>query len=53
MDTNMENPQNMEMREPAKTNSVSRWLKKVGIAGFIFFLVKGIVWLMLGYLLWE
>jgi len=37
-----------------KTGAVSRqkavkWLKKLGIAGFLFFLVKGLLWLALGY----
>lgn len=26
------------------------WLRKVGLAGFLFFLLKGIVWLVVGYL---
>jgi DMSO reductase anchor subunit len=26
------------------------WLRKVGIAGFLFFLLKGIAWLVVGYL---
>ncbi|PTS92452.1 alanyl-tRNA synthetase [Pedobacter sp. HMWF019] len=25
------------------------WLKKIGIWGFLFFLVKGLLWLVLGY----
>lgn len=25
------------------------WLKKIGIWGFLFFLVKGLVWLAIGY----
>jgi hypothetical protein len=25
------------------------WLKRVGLAGFLFFLLKGIAWLLLGY----
>ena len=33
-----------------KIASSKNWLKKVGIAGFIFFLAKGIIWLILGYL---
>ncbi len=24
------------------------WLKKIGVAGFLFFLIKGILWLVLG-----
>ncbi len=29
------------------------WLKKVGIAGFLFFLIKGIVWLVIGYFIMK
>lgn len=25
------------------------WLRKIGLWGFIFFLVKGIVWMLIGY----
>ena len=27
-----------------------RWRQKVGLAGFLFFLVKGLIWLLLGAL---
>ncbi|MFN9581105.1 MAG: hypothetical protein ACK566_00345 [Bacteroidota bacterium] len=27
------------------------WLKKLGIAGFIFFLIKGLLWLIIPYLI--
>lgn len=26
-------------------NNLKSWLKKLGVAGFLFFLVKGLVWL--------
>ena len=30
---------------PTKTdNKLRSWLKKLGLAGFLFFLVKGLVW---------
>ncbi|WP_276088141.1 alanyl-tRNA synthetase [Pedobacter sp. JY14-1] len=32
-----------------KKNAVMKWLKRVGFWGFMFFLVKGLVWLALGY----
>ncbi len=34
---------------PAKQNKSSggQWLKRIGIAGFLFFLIKGILWLVL------
>lgn len=33
-----------------KRAALLKWLKKVGVWGFLFFLVKGLVWLALGYL---
>jgi len=36
-----------------KITSSKNWLKKLGIVGFIFFLAKGIVWLILGYLVFK
>ncbi len=32
-----------------KKTAVMKWLKRVGFWGFMFFLVKGLVWLALGY----
>lgn len=26
-----------------------KWLRRVGVWGFLFFLVKGLIWLALGY----
>lgn len=31
-----------EQQQPSKTKL---WLKRMGLAGFLFFLVKGLVWL--------
>jgi hypothetical protein len=28
-----------------KDNSVKAWFKRIGIAGFLFFLIKGLVWI--------
>jgi hypothetical protein len=28
-------------------NTVSRWVKRFGVAGFLFFLIKGLIWLAL------
>lgn len=34
-----------------------RWLKRFGVAGFLFFLIKGLLWLLVpfvvGYSLWR
>jgi len=35
--------------EAVKHNKLARWIKRVGFWGFLFFLAKGIVWLLLGY----
>ncbi|TKC05987.1 alanyl-tRNA synthetase [Pedobacter frigoris] len=29
--------------------AILKWLKKVGVWGFLFFLIKGLIWLGLGY----
>lgn len=34
-----------------KNQRTVKWIKKVGFWGFLFFLAKGIVWLIAGYLL--
>lgn len=38
-----------ELDKPA--NKFISWLKRIGIAGFIFFLVKGLLWLIIPYLI--
>jgi len=37
---------------PAPTRTVG-WLKRIGIAGLLFFLVKGLVWLALAIGAWR
>jgi len=32
-----------------KEKKVVKWLKRIGFWGFLFFLVKGLIWLALGY----
>lgn len=32
-----------------KKAAMLKWLKKVGVWGFLFFLVKGLIWLAVGY----
>lgn len=34
-------------RKQAGKSSAKQWLKRIGIAGFLFFLIKGILWLVL------
>ncbi len=38
------------MKIPEKT---AKWLKRMGWAGFFFFLIKGIVWLVAGAVILE
>lgn len=35
--------------EKNKKQAIVKWLKKVGIGGFLFFLIKGLAWLAVGY----
>lgn len=32
-----------------RSEKIKKWIKKVGFWGFMFFLVKGLVWLAVGY----
>lgn len=36
-----------------KKEKLIKWVKKLGFWGFMFFLVKGLVWLALGYFVWN
>ncbi len=35
-----------ESKQPTKTSAVRRWLKRLGFWGFMFFFVKGLLWLI-------
>lgn len=37
------------MDTAVKQNKLIKWLKRIGFWGFIFFLAKGIAWLLIGY----
>lgn len=37
------------MEMTAKQNKAIKWLRKIGFWGFMFFLLKGLVWLAVGY----
>lgn len=43
-----EQPEQQELQEAQKENCWRRWLKRFGIAGFLFFLIKGLLWLVAG-----
>jgi len=36
-----------------KDSKLKAWLKKLGVAGFLFFLIKGIIWLLVFFGLFE
>ena len=44
------------MKKPIPQSNFILWLKRLGVAGFVFFLVKGLLWLivpfLVGYALW-
>jgi len=43
--------QEVTMNMPEKTSkqkSVIKWFKRIGIAGFLFFLLKGLAWVFFG-----
>jgi hypothetical protein len=39
----------MSTENITRRQQIILWLKRIGIVGFCFFLLKGIVWLVLGY----
>lgn len=41
----------MEKRPAPDRSDFIKWIKRIGFWGFIFFLVKGLVWLAVGYFL--
>jgi len=47
---NIGNQSANEMPDSTKNDrkGLVKWLKRIGIAGFLFFLIKGILWLTVG-----
>lgn len=37
------------MARQQNTGKFATWIKRLGVAGFLFFLVKGLVWLCIFY----
>jgi len=37
------------INEQSKRPAWVRWLKRMGVAGFLFFLIKGLVWIAVFY----
>jgi hypothetical protein len=46
----------METNENKNPGRLARWLKRFGIAGFLFFFIKGLLWLivpaLIAYFAW-
>jgi len=38
-----------EEKKNLNKEKLIRWIKRIGFWGFLFFLVKGLIWLALGY----
>jgi hypothetical protein len=36
----------MQNEDPYRSSSAERWTKRIGIAAFLFFLIKGLLWLV-------
>lgn len=39
------------MTDRAVGSTVVKWVKKVGVIGFLFFLAKGLLWLLIPFLI--
>jgi hypothetical protein len=39
--------------EEEKALKRKKWLKRAGLAGFLFFLIKGLVWIAVGLFAWK
>lgn len=40
----------MIQKNNRKGSGIMKWVKRIGIWGFLFFLLKGMIWLLVGYL---
>lgn len=43
----------METSQPSNKRNIKKWLRKIGIAGFLFFLIKGIAWIAITYFIFK
>ena len=42
-----------ETEENKNTNKFTKWIKRFGVAGFLFFFIKGLLWLVVpAVLIW-
>lgn len=37
------------IKEDSKNKGLVKWLKRIGLAGFLFFLIKGLIWIAVFY----
>jgi hypothetical protein len=44
---NQHNNQPIDSETPPEKKGWKEWLKRIGILGFLFFLIKGLVWLVI------
>ena len=44
-----------DQQTPTEDKALKRkkWLKRFGLAGFLFFLIKGLVWIAVGLFAWK
>jgi hypothetical protein len=40
-------PETEKTEKTENTSTFARWFKRFGVAGFLFFLVKGLLWLII------
>ncbi|MBS1612569.1 MAG: hypothetical protein JST49_07080, partial [Bacteroidetes bacterium] len=45
------NPTEQHNQQDEKNSKLKTWLKRVGFLGFMFFLIKGLMWLFAGKLI--
>ncbi len=43
-------PANKELDKKA---TQKKWLKRIGVAGFLFFLIKGLIWIAVFFFAWK
>jgi hypothetical protein len=41
--------ENKPATEPKQKKGIVKWLKRLGLAGFLFFLIKGLIWIAVLY----
>jgi hypothetical protein len=46
-------PDSQEQGDHQKAIKRKKWLKRAGIAGFLFFLIKGLAWIAVALFAWK